>query len=329
MTTTTGPTTTTTTDPASTTTTTATTAESGAKVMQADDGSWRLEQVDRAGHRCLQLIAGATRATDLLCNASPPFGLWGGYAAVSTPLGPMVVALVDPAVTGVETLMGQGFTGKVAADPADSALHYAAGVLRDVGIFLKGGDNTLGRTAINSSPGPHPAPDVVTTAPYGARPGYRKAGYTGFVWGGNEEVGFYDAPAADGTRCLLWRRFGGSHEGVVLDVCPGATDNRFPLARLLSEAPMATDLVRPAVLVDAPRVTGWSYSWDAAPSSPTGASGPLPPEYGQVFADPAQPGRFFLGYFPGAIGRQGTELTVTAYDGPTVVGTVTVTAPTG
>ena len=299
-------------------------------VMSADDGRWRLTRIDTGSRRCLELTAGSSTTGRLLCDASAPTRLWGQYAIVTTPIGRVVVAMADGQLTGMTTLFGDGVFPKFGADPTGDPLHYAVGVIQNLGgaspeagldLFLRQGENTLGRAHISLAPGPHPVPEVVTAKPYGSWPGYRKAGYTGLFWGGNEDVGFYDNTAGDGTRCVLWRRFGGPQEGVILDVCPPPADAIFPFAELRTEGSI-TDLVRPAVVVDAP-VSRLTCTWDSGAGCVFSGSG------AQVMADPAGSGRSFVAYFPGAFQRHGDRMTVTAYNGETTLGQITLAVQPG
>ena len=105
---------------------------------------------------------------------------------------------------------------------------------------------------ISLDPGQHPAPPVMTTPPYGIWPGYSKVSSTGFWFGGNEDLGFYDNPSGDGSRCVLWRRLGGSPEAMLLDVCPSASDTVFRFAELRVEGPLP-HLVRAAIVINALR----------------------------------------------------------------------------
>jgi hypothetical protein len=316
---------TTTTQPADPTTTT-TLKGTRTPVMTATDGRWKLTRVDTGTSRCLELTVGASTSSRLLCDAPAPAGLWGHYATVSTPIGTVLVAMVDRQLTSMSTLFYEGVIAQLGSDPTNQELYYAVGVVHNLGgsdsskgldLFLMEGENTLGRANVSLTAGPHPAPTVVTTAPYGIWPGYRKAGYTGLFYGGNEDVGFYDNPSGDGIRCVLWRRFGGPQEGVILDVCPPPADAVFPFAEVRAEGPIPT-AVRAAIVVDAPRVTRWTCTWD------TGGACFFYGTDAQVIHDPAGSSRSFLAYFPGAFPRNGDRMTVTAYDGETTLGQITL-----
>lgn len=292
-------------------------------VASADDGRWTLTRVDDGPRRCLELAASSSTTGRLLCDATAEGQLWGPYATIATPLGPMVVAMVDARVSDLGTLFGGGIGAKLARDPRDQALHYAVGVIGNLGggrpedgldLFLMDAAHTLGRTVVSVTTGDHPAPDVVTAPPYGTWPGYTRAGYTGFFWGGNEDVGFYDDPSGGNHRCVLWRRFGGPAEAVIADECPPPTDTLFPFAQVRTE-PQTAELVRPAVVVDSPDATSWSCTWDTG--EPCGFSG-------TVIADPAGSGRSLLGYFPGAFPRRGDQLTITVSADTRTLGTITV-----
>jgi hypothetical protein len=260
-------------------------------------------------------VVGAARYDRLLCDAPTPADLWGDYATVTSPIGTVVVAMVDKQLTGMSTLLDEGVIAQFGHD--NRGLHYAVGVMRDgsrsaIDLFLVQGEHTLGRLNVSLIPGSYPAPAVLTTKPYGLWPGYRKAGYTGLFYGGNEEVGFYDNPSG-GACCVLWRRFGG-REAVILDVCPASSDALFPFAEVRAEASIPA--VRAAIVVESPNVTGWTCTWDTGGSCfGTGA---------QVIRDPAGSGRSFLAYFPGAFSRNGDRVTVTAYDGEMVLGEITL-----
>lgn len=308
-----------------TTTTTPLDETTDTPVMTASDGRWRLSRVAAPGRRCLQLTVGSTTSDKLLCDAPPPAGLWGDYATVSTPIGTVVVAMVDPVLTDMKTLFAEGVFPQFGADPHEGGRHYAVGVIHNLGgasasspldLFLMQGENTLGRAPVSLAAGPHPAPKVVTTGVYGTWPGYRKAGYTGLFWGGNEDVGFYDNPSGDGTRCVLWRRFGGPREGTILDVCPPPADAVFPFAEVRTEAGTNGGGVRAAIVVDTPTMTRWTCTWDTGNSCFGSA--------GMTIVDPAGSGRSFLAYFPGAFTRQGDRVTITAYDGSRTLSQITL-----
>ena len=317
--------TTTTTQPAKPSTTTTATTTTRTPVMAASNGQWQLTRVDAGSRRCLELHVGDFTSGRLLCNAPAPAGLWGDYAIVKAPTATLMVGMADRQVTGLSALMYEGVVGQLGADPSDPALYYAVGQIKNLGgadprngfdVFLTQDENTLGRARVSLEAGSHPAPPIVTTAPYGVWKGYRKAGYTGFFYGGNEDVGFYDNPSGDGTRCVLWRRFGGSNEGMILDICPRSADAIFPFAEMRSEGPTSS-AVRAAIVVDAPRVTRWTCTWDTGGACFYGMDA-------QTIRDPGGSGRSFLAYFPGAFQRNGDRMTVTAYDGETIVGQITL-----
>src|SRR5207237_3932222 len=102
-------------------------------VMTATDGGWRLTRVDAGSRRCLELTVGTFTAGRLRCDASAPAGLWGAYATVATPIGTVLVAMVDQKVTGVSTLFADGVIARFGADPTDRGLHYAVGVVHNLG----------------------------------------------------------------------------------------------------------------------------------------------------------------------------------------------------
>lgn len=317
-------TTTTTTRPAKTTTTTTTVATTRTPVMTATDGAWELIRVDTGSRRCLELRIGASVSDRLLCDAASPADFWGDYATVITPTAMAVVGMVDRQVTGLSALMYEGVIAQVGADPSNPGLVYAVGVIKNLGgvnprngfdLFLRQGENTLGRAHISLDPGQHPAPPVMTTPPYGIWPGYSKVSSTGFWFGGNEDLGFYDNPSGDGSRCVLWRRLGGSPEAMLLDVCPSASDTVFRFAELRVEGPLP-HLVRAAIVINAPRMTRWTCTWDNGdPCAFYGTEA-------MVLHDPAGSGLSFLPYFPGAFGRGGDRMTLTVYDGQTALGEI-------
>jgi hypothetical protein len=294
-------------------------------VMAAADGTWTLARVDSGSHRCLELEAGTSVTGSLLCDAAPPATLWGDYATVATPIGTVLVAMVDPKVTGLSSIFGGGITAQTGPDPKDATLHYAVGVAGNLGgadtsqgwdLFLMGGENTLGRAVVSLETGPHAPPTIVTTKPYGVWPGYHKAGYTGLFYGGNEDVGFYDNPSGDGSRCVLWRRFGGAREGMILDVCPPVNDSIYPFAEVRDEGPIPGN-VRVAVVVATPNVTRWTCAWDTGAECLVSGSG------AQVIHD-STGSLSFLAYFPGAFPRHGDHLTVTAYNGDSTLGSISL-----
>ena len=317
-------TTTTTTRPARTTTTTLATTRT--PLMTATDGAWELTRVDTGARRCLELKLGPSTSERLLCDAPSPANLWGEYATVITPTAMAVVGMIDPQVTGLSALMYGGVIAQVGADPSTPGLSYAVGVIENLGggnprngfdLFLRQGEHTLGRARVSLDAGQHPAPPVVTTAPYGVWPGYSKAGYTGFWFGGNEDLGFYDNPSGDGSRCLLWRRLGGTPEAMLLDVCPPASDAVFRFAELRDEGPLPGS-VRAAIVVKAPGATRWACTWDTGEPCAFGGTETT------MIRDPAGSGLSFLPYFPGAFRRGGDRMTVTVYDGQTVLGEITL-----
>lgn len=292
--------------------------------MTADDGGWTLTRVDTGTKRCLELAVGAHTSGSLLCNAPSPEGFWGRYAIVDTPIGQVVVAMVGGRLTAMKSAFADGVSPKFGVDPTGQDLHHAVGVVKNLGgvnpsqgldLFLMEGGQTLARANVSLVAGQYETATVVTTAPYGSWVGYRKAGYTGYFWGGNEDVGFYDNPSGDGSRCLLWRRFGGMREGVIADVCPPPTDTLFAFAELRDEPGSNGYGVRATVVVDAPAMTHWSCSWD------TNASCAFT---GQIVKDPAGGARSFLAYFPGAFKRDGHRMTITAWDGQRALGEITV-----
>lgn len=314
--------TTTTTKPLASTTSTAPARRT--PVMTADDGSWTLTRVDTGSKRCLELTVGANTTGSLLCNAPSPQGLFGRYAIAETPIGPIVVAMVDARPTDMKGMFGDGVIPKFGADPTEQDLHYAVGVVKNLGggspskgldLFLMEGENTLARANVSLAPGQYEAATLVTTAPYGSWAGYRKAGYAGYFWGGNEDVGFYDDPSGDGSRCLLWRRFGGMREGVIADICPPPTDTVFAFAELRDEPGSNGYGVRPTVVVDAPAITRWTCTWDT--NNPCAFTG-------QILKDPAGSARSLLAYFPGAFKKDGNRMTITAWDGQRSLGEITV-----
>ena len=327
------PASTTTTRAVGSTTSTAPQAGSRTPVMAADDGQWKLTRVDSGSRRCLELTVRRSTTGRLLCDTPAATGLWGRYAIVDSPIGWVVVAMVDRRLTAIATLFGGGVVDSAfGADPVNQHLFYAVGVIQNLGgsspdkgvdLFLLQGENTLGRAPISLAAGPHEAPNVVTAAPYGSWANYRKAGYTGLFWGGNEDVGFYDSPSGDGTRCVLWRRFGGPREGVILDVCPASADAVIPFGELWTEPGTNSQAVRAAVVVDAPNITRWGCTWDGDSSCFFAGHD------AQVMVDPAGSGRSFLAYFPGAFTRHGDRMTVTLYDNERILTQITLTVQPG
>lgn len=223
---------------------------------------WELLAVDDNPDRCLELVVGPWVQGSLLCAAEPATRLIGDVTAVDTPIGRMVVAVVDPSVTSINPVVG--LPGKAGPDRITSTISYAAaqagagagGHLPE--LLLASGDNTIARVILPAKTGLiRPAEmTVVNTPPYGRWDGYRGAGYAGLFFGGNQEVGFYDGPGD--TTCILYRRLGSRWEELLADACPARQPDRaVAFARLVPtpvDGPEKSYIV--VAVTDRP-VTGW------------------------------------------------------------------------
>ena len=196
-------------------------------VVARQQGRWELRSSSDGTSSCLELHVHTWSSGPVLCDTAPPIDTVGDLALLDAPDGPVVVAAVDPTVTGgrgTET----GPLGIVAPDPYRPTLRWfvstdlAAALLTgtDGGLLLESGEHTVARILLPVNEGTHQdgSYGVLTGAPYGRWEGYRRAG-TAATWsGGVEEVGFHDGDT--GVRCTLHRRFGGSREQVVAERCP-------------------------------------------------------------------------------------------------------------
>ena len=223
---------------------------------------WELLAVEDSPEDCLELVVGPWRQGSLLCGARPATDLLGDLIAVDTPVGRLVVTVVEPSVTGI--LPAVGMPGHVGPDPAAPTTVYAAGPAGTgqgghlPEILLMSGDNTVARVLLPVKTGLIPPTEmtVVTDAPYGRWPGYRKAGYAGLFYGGNQEVGFYDG--ASGTTCVLYRRLGSRWEGMLAEACRSRDADRAVAYATLVPVPVPDPPQSYIVLALTDRtVTGW------------------------------------------------------------------------
>ena len=177
-------------------------------------GAWTLVRYDTSAGACLELRVQTFRSERVLCGAPPaaPGTVVGDLITFNTPIGRAVVAIVEPRVEAWGASPYQQQHGPAFKDPTPSraAYGYAAGTSRAIGgaasamqLFFSVGENVIARTsfAIGDETVPPGQSLTTTDKPYGTWPGYRRAGTTGFYYGGNEEFGFFDG--TDGGRCVL------------------------------------------------------------------------------------------------------------------------------
>lgn len=216
------------------------------RVVADRSAGWDLLVVEDASPRCLELVVGPWSQGSLLCGArpAPAGGSIGSLVALDTPIGRVVVAVVEPSVTALAPEVGD--RGRVGAHPANPAVAYAVarpgagegGRLPELAVVV--GADRVARVFLPVKVGPIDRTELtfVTTPPYGTWPGYRFGDYTGLFFGGNQEVGFYDG--RNGATCVLYRRFGGPHEEVIADLCPARDDERAVVATRLVPVPIGT-----------------------------------------------------------------------------------------
>lgn len=312
----------------------------------AEDGvkGWALTVATTSEGRCLEFTVSTFSSGTLLCDAAPvpPGAILGDLITFNTPIGRAVVAVVHPSIDGWSTTPSLAQQRQAAPDPAvqRGAYAYVGGLLggpvgpnASATLFFRQGDNTVARSSVALGEGiVRPGQSVTKTAmPYGVWPGYRMAGTTGFFWGGNEEVGFYDGP--NGVRCLLYRRLGGDSEAVILDLCtPKLATQAIPYAELLppdtgmaagrTVVPNSGILV---VLVDGLPVTGWRCKLSSGAACGGSSGGPTRTP---VIHDPAGSGRSMLGYFPGSLNfGDATTVTVFPLEGTRVLAELVLETP--
>lgn len=305
---------------------------------------WALTVMTSSEGRCLEFTVSTFSSGPLLCDAAPvaPGSILGDLITFNTPIGRAVVAVVHPSIDGWSTSPYLIRQSKVAPDPVAHrrAYAYAGGLLvappplnGSVTLYLRQGDNTVARSSFAVGEGVVPPGQSIThtAMPYGVWPGYRMAGTTGFFWGGNEEVGFYDGP--NGVRCLLYRRLGGDSEAVILDLCaPRSTTESILYAKLLppdtgmpAGRPVVSDSGILVVLVDGLAVTGWRCEVNPGGVCGGSSGGPMRTP---VIHDPAGSGRSMLGNFPGSL-KFGDAATVTVFplDGTRVLAELVLETP--
>lgn len=300
-------------------------------VLADRGGRWQLLSVGQGASRCLELVAGSRVHGSLLCGSGPTTAVVGDLVALETAIGRMVVAVASPTVTGFDAYSQaaggrEPNSGQAAADPLGVAgLAYVAGTVGGGGapseLVMAAGEQTPAKVIVPVADGAFRAAElkVKTSAPYGVWPGYRRAGLTGFVFAGNQEVGFYDGPG--GVRCLLYRRFTGPAERLLADQCPAPPGPQPPFAAYAELLPAGVAnferVYLPALVTDL-RVTGWRC--ELSTGATCGSA--------QVHADPKGSGRTFLYSFAGLFQLPpGATLTAVLLDGQTEVGRVELRAP--
>lgn len=318
----------------------------GEPVTVASDpaGAWSLVRHDTSAGACLELRVQTFRSERVLCGAAPAAlgQVVGDLITFNTPIGRAVVAIVEPKVEAWGASPYQQQHGPAFQDPtpARAAYGYAAGTGQAIGggpassmqLFFSVGENIIARTSFAiGDKTVSPGQSLTTTdKPYGTWPGYRRAGTTGFYYGGNEEFGFYDG--TDGGRCVLFRRLGGDPEAMLFDVCgPRSADRPIARATIVPAGPPYSNPVL-VVLADGLQVVRWTCT--TASGASCGATAPSSSAFfsreAQLVADPAGTGRQLIGSFPGwAADLAGAkEVTVTLYAaGDRQVGQVTIPVP--
>lgn len=278
-------------------------------------GRWKLAAFGEGPKSCLELVAGEKVHGPLLCGSGRATSVVGDVVTLDTPAGRMAVAVVDPTVTGFAAYpQGPGrlgLLGEAGTDPTPTGLTYAAGEIGAAGVtsqlVIAAGVQTPAKVTLPAANGPIPAGsvDITTSGPYGVWPGYRRAGLTGFVFGGNQEVGFYDGPG--GRPCLLYRRFTGPAERLLIDQC--AARDAYPSDAFAELLPAGVanfeQYFLTAVVSDVP-VTSWRCELSTGELC-TGT---------QLYADPKGSGRTFLYTFAGLHRLPlGSTLTAVVLDG--------------
>lgn len=307
----------------------------GEAVTVATDpgGGWTLVRHDTAAGSCLELRVQTFRSERVLCNAkaAEPGRVLGEVITFNTPIGRALVGIVEPRIETWGASPYQQQHAPAYRDPAPERADYgyAAGVLRTMSggnsslqLFLAIGENVVARSALAVGDAAIPPGQSLTTtkAPYGLWPGYRRAGTTGFYWGGNEEFGFYDG--GDGGRCVLYRRLGGDPEAMLFDVCaPRATSGIAAASFVPPAPPYATLDGWPSpmlvVVADGLQVVRWTCTTPAGKTC--GATSPSPNGMfgrgAQLATDPAGSGRQLIGWFPDAMPdlEGAREVTVALY----------------
>jgi hypothetical protein len=314
----------------------------GEPVTVATDpaGAWSLVRYDPSGGACLELRVQTFRSERVLCGAAPAAAgaVVGDLITFNTPIGRAVVAIVEPRVEAWGASPYQQQHGPAFRDPTPSraAYGYAAGTSRTIGstnssmqLFFSVGENVIARTSFAlGDKTVSPGQSLTTTdKPYGTWPGYRRAGTTGFYYGGNEEFGFFDG----GGRCVLYRRLGGEPEAMLFEVCAPRSDRPIASATIVPAGPPYANPML-VVVADGLQVVRWTCTTSAGASC--GASAPSSGGFfsreTQLAADPAGSGRQLIGSFPGwAADLAGAkDVTVTLFAaGDKPVGKVTIPVP--
>lgn len=289
---------------------------------------WQLVVAGQGGARCVQLVVGGRVHGSLLCGAKPAESIHGDLVSLDTSIGRMVVVVVDPSVTGFAAYPQAGgrinLRGAAGPDRQVDAMAYAAGEVGGSGVstqlIIEAGAQRPAKLTVPPASGvvPAGAVEVKTTGPYGVWPGYRKAGFTGFLFAGNQEVGFYDGPGD--KPCLLYRRFTGPAEALLLDQC-GAGAKAFPsnsFAELLPTGVASFErYFLPAIVSDVPLT-----SWRCELSTGRACGG------AELLADPKGSGRTFLFTFAGLFELPpGGTMTAVLLDGATEFARYEVKAP--
>ena len=318
----------------STTPTTSTTAKAAtnttARTIATDaKGGWTLRLTTSDRGTCLELLISTYTSGPLLCGSGPAADhkIVGDLVTFETPNGRTVVAIVEPRIESWGVTPYQvGFVPTVHDRlPGRSAFAYAVGDGRNPlnsgsKLFFGIGENVVAKTRFAMVDGTIPPGQSLTTTdkPYGLWSGYRRAGTTGYYWGGNEEFGFYDG---DGGRCLLYRRIDGDPESMLFDICAPTRDGQgVAYAKLLPiPAEMKTtggsgrNLV---VLFDGPKVAAWQCTFGAGQSCGRFGSSGQSPGFGraaQLAIDPSGSGRQVIGTFPEPLPTYGDSPSVTIW----------------
>jgi hypothetical protein len=303
----------------------------GRHTITADPGGWSLVLVDRpSGGPCFEVEVSTFHTDPLLCGSGPAAAgqVVGDLVSFDTPIGAGVLAIVEPSVErwGTSPYSSQFLAVVHDPLPGRSGFAYAVTAKAMTGLgtgklWYGIGENVIGRTSYVSSSRNVTIPPgqslTTTDRPYGVWPGYRWAGSTGFYWGGNEELGFYDGPGSGAGRCLLFRRLGGDPEAMLLDRCASATApanatkgivaaDLLPVPEAMRTAAGPGDRLL-VVLTDGLAVKGWRCEVPSTGSSCGGVAvssgSPPPPGPGsrqsQLLTDPAPgSGRQAVGTFP-------------------------------
>lgn len=277
---------------------------------------WTLVLAEHAdGSTCLEFRVSTFTSGSLLCGSGPAAAgaVVGDLVSFETPIGRAIVAIVEPSVEGWALTPYLQQASPVIRDPLPGrdAYGYATGPMKGTwpngaSLYFGVEENVIARTRFAVVDGTiRPGQSLTSTSkPYGTWPQYRRAGTTGFYWGGNEEVGMYDGA---GGRCLLYRRLGGDPEAVLLDLCaPGDGEHPIAFAHLLPVPPemrtgdSATRLL--VVMADGLKVASWTCETASEPRDCGRRTNVGPPSGfsrdSQILEDRSGSGRQVIGHFP-------------------------------